>query len=1475
MSNKGYTRPKTLIGIGASAGGLEPLQDLLTHLSAKISDAAIIVAQHLSPNYKSMLVELLARKTKIPVLEAKSGLRIETNHIYTIPPDNDLVIQDDYIQLKKIPELSPKPSINVLFESIANEYGKDSVGIILSGTGQDGAKGIELIKAKGGVTIVQLPASAKYDGMPNAAINTGKVDHIMSPKFIGEKFSKLITKKKIKVPNLVQKKKEPVTQLLEMMEDRVGTDFSNYKTSTIYRRLEKRMSDKKVSNIEDYLQLIYNSPDELDNLFQYMLIGVTSFFRNPEVFDVLNRILEEIIINKYKDESLRIWIPGCASGEEAYTIAILVSEAMNNSRFPKINVQIFATDIDQNALSAARNGVYDASKTENIPKHILEEYFIKRGDKYELISKIKKMILFSRHDVLNNPPFLRVDLISCRNMLIYFDQSLQKQLLPIFHYALNNEGFLLLGKSESVGHLKNLFSTVDGKNKIYQRKAADSKMIKFPHSKPILPKKMGTITKITKKDNLSVGDMVKETFYNSIEYPYVVIDDTMDMVEIQGDVSKYLAFRQGAVNMNILKQINNDLQIELRAVITKAVSKGESVKGNLKRIKDKAGKAHFIRFVVKPLMYSKPNNPYYLVIFENYDFDDALIQFATPTTSEETDPKMLQLEQELEATKEHMNTLIEELEASNEELQALNEELQSSNEELQASNEELETSNEELQATNEELETAYAEINAAAEEIEKQNEKIKESENNLKTIFNSTLQAFILVDKNYNVLTYNYTAEKIYKEIFGKNIAIGNSYVDLIPNEYFPNFRDSFKKALEGKTVAFEELVVNKKNQNRYLIYNYTPVEKDNPGDKDYVCISFIDDTARVTAEKELKVAHQETQKQKNLWEELSLTSPDLIAILRSEDFVYEFVNPAYKQLFPQEELIGHTFFDMMPDLKEKGFIDILNGVKKGKPYRISETEAIINNNYGKASHRYFNITYAPLKTEKEDHDIIIYATDVTDQVISRKDLESAHKEIEVQKNRLEDLITNAPASIAVTKGETHVIEYINPQFKEVIGNRKVIDKKLDAIISKKSLEKLIPLLDEVYKSGAPYISREVQSDIFKTGKKKDKEIHYYTFIFQPWKDASNITKGIIIYAFDVTDQVQARKQIENTMQHFRVLTDAMPQNVWTADQKGKFDYLNKNFTRFLGVGNNRHNINWMKFVHPDDYDETIKLWDKAIKRSTDFQIQHRIKAHDNTYKWHLTRGVPYFDEENNNIIKWIGTTTDIHEQKSTEALKEEFISIASHELKTPLTTLKAYFDLLHMHIMQVGDHNSKEYIEKSVEHVNKLNSLIGDLLDVSRIEGGKINFALEEIDFDKFVEENIQSLRHTTKSHKITLEGSTNSIIKGDKKRLEQVFTNLISNAIKYSPDSKEVNVKVEKDSNGSVITTVRDHGIGIPAEKLNRIFDRFYRVSEENSFVSGLGIGLYITKEIIRRHNGEIWAESEENKGSSFNFSLPVTKN
>lgn len=907
--------PLTIIAIGASAGGLEALQEFLAHLP-DLSNFCILIAQHLSPTHKSMLVELLSRDNKRNIQEATHGAKLETNKIFITPPDNEITIVDGFIHLQKPSSpLGPKPSIDILFQSLGQLTSAKIIAIILSGTGSDGAAGIKELKRQGAYVIVQDPESAKYDGMPTSAIQTGFVDAILHPEKMGEEILEVILGKQS--GNTLNDHPDaalPTLQkILFYLGKRSGADFSNYKTATICRRLEKRMDALKVTSIEDYLKVIEENPREADEMFQMVLIGVTMFFRDMESFGVLEDYLRKRLAEKTNHDPIRIWVPGCSTGEEAYSIAILINRILQE-RTTHYNVQIFATDIDQAAISFARKGQYDEGAVSHLPIELIDQYFIRSGTKFELIKKIRSMVLFSRHDVIRNPPFLKMDLISCRNLLIYFNSALQQQVIPIFHYALNPEGMLFLGKSETIGQFSDLFATADNRHKIYIRKRGGSlHAIKFSAFKAQqIPQTRTTYVGTTKRQDVTITELVKESLFNTFEHPYVVVNDLMDIQEVNGDVRLFMSLSPGGISLQLIKMLNQELQIEVRSILAKSIKERISVKSKIKKF-DLFGQRYFVRINAKPLLYKAGTQELFVVIFERLDLDELFPNTNELSQIQIDNARVGELEHELAATKEHLQTYIEEIETSNEELQSLNEELQSTNEELQSSNEELETSNEELQSTNEEIQIAYAELKTAHDELEKKEKYLLVAQANTEALLSHTWQCVMLIDSNYRVVKFNEKASYLFQQLRHKALRTNDLIIDMIPAGHVEDFIIDLNSALQGKSIQVERQYNNAMGMPQWLSMELSPVRLEN-GRISGISLAILETTAT-------KNALQQAEREKQAWEQLFQCNP-LCCLITDDDNQIIQVNEAAVAKFnlSRSEFIGkriQLIFDETPPLEK------------------------------------------------------------------------------------------------------------------------------------------------------------------------------------------------------------------------------------------------------------------------------------------------------------------------------------------------------------------------------------------------------------------------------------------------------------------------------------------------------------------------------------------------------------------------------
>ncbi len=742
-----------IVGVGASAGGLEALAALISNLV--LDSMSFVVVQHLSPDYESALPTLLSRSSRnIPVVAASDGLKVEANHVYVIPPNADLGILHGVLQVITPPALPhPRLPIDYFFRSLAVDQGSRAMGVVLSGTGSDGALGLKSIKEAGGLTFAQEPSSAKYDGMPRAAIDSGVVDFTGTPAaiaselmFLGKHPYHQATR------NTPLRNQDGLARILLLIRSTFGNDLTYYKSATVERRLERRMALHKIEHVDDYAKLLQSNAQELRYLYKDMLIGVTNFFRDPEIFEALRRVVfPRIAETKKGNVPIRGWVPACSTGEEAYSIAMALVEFLEERGQPT-RIQLFATDVDDDSILSARRGRYPQNIALDVSPVRLARFFVAQEDGYNVAREIRDMVVFSTHDVAKDPPFSRLDLVSCRNLLIYLQPVMQKKVLRIFHYALQPTGFLLLGNSESVGDAADLFSVVDARSKVYLPKttALLSPIDVGPTARP--PSRVlqagGRLRPI-----INIAQMAERKVLDLFGPPGVVINENLDVLHFRGRTSPYLEPPPGAATLNVLRMARPELHAGLRQAIEEALREDRHIKMAC-QVSD-GGRLRPFTLEVIPIPEPETRTKCHLVLFHAPGQADALTPAATLAPSPEgADPRSTALERELLVTKEYLQNAIEELEGTNEELQSAVEELQSANEELQSTNEELETSKEEMQSGNEELTTVNDELHHRMGELQ-------QTYDDLTNVMNGVDNAVIIVGMDLRIRRFTRAAEKI------------------------------------------------------------------------------------------------------------------------------------------------------------------------------------------------------------------------------------------------------------------------------------------------------------------------------------------------------------------------------------------------------------------------------------------------------------------------------------------------------------------------------------------------------------------------------------------------------------------------------------------------------------------------------------------------------------------------------------------
>jgi two-component system, chemotaxis family, CheB/CheR fusion protein len=1513
-----------VVGIGASAGGLDAFKKLLKAIPEN-SGMAYVLVQHLDPSHESLLQELLQKVTNIPVLEIADDIKVEPNHIYVIPSNKMMVATDGVLLLAPRPAKSKNERnlpIDLFFTSLAEVHQSHAIGVVLSGTASDGTLGLKAIKDHGGITFAQDEASAAYEGMPHSAVQAGVVDFILPPEKIPQKLQEvinIINDNSHNTEDFPIKDEDVFKQILSLLRIRKGTDFTYYKQTTIRRRILRRMAINKNEEPATYLKYLRENKTEQDVLYQDMLIPVTAFFRDTKTFDNLCETVFPLIAkNKTAGEPIRIWVAGCSTGEEVYSIAICLNELSEENR--QGSVQIFATDISEPAIVKARAGVYTKNEIENLSPQRLQKFFTKTNSSYRVNKSIRDMCVFAVHNFLKDPPFGKIDFISCRNVLIYMEPYLQKKALTTFHYSLNPKGFLLLGKSETISGVPELYAAEDKNDKLFTRKNTAARFIHTTsqgNEKSYVDNNAYQKSENIKTDFQKTADDILLSKYTPAG---VVVNEAMDIVHFRGNTGNYLQQSPGKPSHNLLKMAKAGLAFELRNILHKTKKEKIAViKENIPV--DVAGVLRNIS--IEALLLPDTIEPHYLVLFHDKQplaiSHEPLAKGKAKANSQQltAESRIAQLEKELTQAREDMRSITEDQEAANEELQSANEELLSSSEELQSLNEELETGKEELQSTNEELMVVNQEMISL-------NEQVTAAKDYAEAIIANMHEPLLVLDKNLRIKTANHAFYKTFRVNENETEAaliynLGNKQWDI------PELRTLLENILPEKSVFnnFEVTHTFSSIGERIMLLNAREVVNKKSSEK-LILLSIEDITERTL--------HQSKETELlNRFQNLVMQAPVAICIIRKEDYMVELANDSYLQLLEKgKKFINKPLFESLPELENQGFKKIIDDVlETGISVSFNEMEVQFKRN-NKTNKGYFNFGYQPMR--KQDGTItgiIAIGYEVTEQVLAAKKINESEKQFRLVAELMPQKIWTSDAEGNKNYFNQTLLDYAGFSFEELK------DAGWQKIIHPEDWKKNEKNWQESIRTGKNY---EAENRLLR----KDGKYLWHLTLAVPLKDEEGNIKMWVGSKTEIQEQKTQKEELQTAVEkrtfeleeankalfekntelllakekllteYSRSLIEASLDPLVTINIDGKITDVNE--ASVIATGIERDQLIGTSFSNYfTETEKAQKGYQQVFEKGFVADYPLTLK-HKNGELKDVLYNASVYKNDKGEVMGVFAAARDVTEQKRistelTEAIvlaemataiaeeakanaeqlthiaedaakaKQQFLSNMSHEIRTPMNAIIGFTKVV---LKTDLTDKQREYLTAIKLSGDSLIVLINDILDLAKVDAGKMTF--EEIPFK--MSSSISAMMHLfeTKIQEKNLElikeydDKIPQVLLGDPVRLHQVILNLLSNAVKFTSKGKiTVSLRLldENEEKVSIEFSVTDTGTGIPENKTKDIFEKFHQASGDTSrLYGGTGLGLAIVKQLVESQGGHTRVKSKVGEGSVFSFILSFKK-
>ena len=1469
-----------IVGVGASAGGLEAFSELLTHLPLDTGFGFVLV-QHLDPQHESALTKLLGRVTALPVREVTNQQRVEPNHVYVIPPNTDLTLEHGVLTLQARPDTrAPHRSIDFFFETLAHDSGPLAIGVILSGTATDGTPGLEAIKAEGGITFAQNE-SAKYDSMPRSAVASGCVDFVLAPMEIARELGRMAThpvvvEQVIATASPVEDTPRPaqalvtpasIAPILRLLRSHAGVDFSLYKTTTVHRRIMRRMVVTKQRTPADYAAFLRGNTQELNALFQDTLISVTSFFRNAEAFEVLRRTVFPTWLQSPEGEAIRAWVPGCSTGQEAYSIAMAYAEAADGVAEPRA-LQVFATDLNDTLLDTARRGLYPRTIAEDLSPERLRRFFVEESGGYRVTKALREMVVFARQNVFSDPPFSRVDLISCRNLLIYFEPALQQRVFPVFHYALRAGGYLYLGASETIGSFTELFDPVDKKHKIYVKKAVRTPAFHMPIrrqpesavSRPAAP--VGGAEDAA-ADSAAAGggrevDAQREADRVTVHRfapPAVLIGDDLQILQFRGQTGAYLEPASGKATFNLLKMARPELVAPLRTAINAAKTRNEPVRKDDISLNE-GGVARTVHVEVVPLR--NLDQPCFLILFQESGGVQATSTTRAPVvlprrTRGASAIRIAELDRELAEARDYLQAIQEQHDAASDELQTSSEEVQSANEELQSMNEELETSKEELESANEELTTVN-------DEMSHRNAELGRLNSDLVNVQASAHMAIVLLGRDLTVRRFSAQAERRFNLLAAD---VGRPLSQVRHDVVLPDL-DAVVTAVIDTLRPHEREVQD--TQGHWFSLRVRPyVTIDNVVDGAVLVLVDIDDLKR-TAQRLITARDYAA----NIIE----TVRDPLVVLDGALRV-ERVNQAFRDMFrvgpgdPTGQFI-YDVGDHQWDIPE------LRGLLQEVLTKHTTIESfLVERDFKNLGYRSMLLNARRMRHDDGDAGRIIL---VVEDISDRRSIESQLRDSE-ERLRLSQQVSRVGAFDWHIQTDDHIwtveMEGLYGLAPGGFGRTRAA---WAALVHPDDRAAAMTAVDQSL--AAPETVETEWRVVWPDG-----SVHWLSARFRCLVDAQGRPARLTGVNLDITQRKQMDEALRRQTFRFETILEGVPLGVYLVDQDLRLRHANSLTVRIFGkipdlIGRDFAEV--VRQLWPRAYaDEILERFRHTLATGEPYATPERGETRldlgvTEYYAWQILRlplpeggfGVVCYFRDISVEVKARAALAD------SDRHKDEFLAMLAHELRNPLAPILVSLDVIRQ--AQASRpalvEQASDLIRRQVGHMVRL---VDDLLDVGRISGGKIELRRERVELLSAIRQVVEGTRALFERREQTLVVDLPAdpvFLRVDPVRLAQIVGNLLSNANKFTPRGGQAWLTVELGA--QVVIRVRDTGIGLAAEHLASIFDLFTQIdtSLERS-ATGLGIGLSLVKTLTEMHGGSVTAHSGGlGQGSEFVVMLPL---